>query len=70
MNKTVFGASTFCLLFEPWRQAAEAILDGIRRLELFGDAPQAHYTQLNPGDRRALKALSSRCELVATCAGL
>jgi sugar phosphate isomerase/epimerase len=58
------GASTFCLLFEPWREACDALLGlGFTAIELFGDAPQGHFTQLNPGDRRALKELSQQCEL-------
>jgi sugar phosphate isomerase/epimerase len=58
------GASTFCLLFLPWREAVEQILaEGFSAAELFGDAPQAHFTQLDASDRRVLKSVASRCDL-------
>jgi sugar phosphate isomerase/epimerase len=64
MSPLQLGASTFCLLGQPMRQAVQSLLDlGFGAIELFGDAPQAHYTQLNPGDRRFLRAASARCEL-------
>lgn len=64
MSQLKVGASTFCLLGQPMRQAMESLLDlGFAAIELFGDSPQAHYTQLNPGDRRFLRAASCRCEL-------
>jgi sugar phosphate isomerase/epimerase len=64
MSPWKVGASTFCLLSQPVRQAVESLLDlGFAAIELFGDSPQAHYTQLNPGDRRFLRAVGARCEL-------
>jgi sugar phosphate isomerase/epimerase len=64
MSQRKVGASTFCLLNQPVRQAVESLLDlGFAAIELFGDAPQAHYTQLNTGDRRYLRAAGARCEL-------
>ena len=58
------GASTFCLLFEPWQKAVDTLLaQGFRAIELFGEAPQGHVTQLTPSDRRALRALSRTCDL-------
>jgi sugar phosphate isomerase/epimerase len=64
MRQFKAGASTFCLLGRPMRQAVESLLDlGFSAIELFGDSPQAHYTQLNPGERRFLRTASSRCEL-------
>ena len=64
MSQLKVGASTFCLLGQPVRQAVESLLDlGFAAIELFGDSPQAHYTQLNPGDRRFLRVAGSRCEL-------
>ena len=66
MNRSVIpiGASTFCLLFQPWREAMKKILaEGFSAVELFGDAPQAHFTQLNAEDRQALKSLASQCDL-------
>jgi sugar phosphate isomerase/epimerase len=64
MTQFIIGASTFCLLDQPVRQAVESLLDvGFAAIELFGDAPQAHYSQLNPGDRRFLRAAGARCEL-------
>ena len=58
------GASTFCLLFQPWRVALEMILtQGFTAVELFGDAPQAHFTQLNADDRQALRSFSGKCDL-------
>lgn len=63
-QKSVLGASTFCLLHESWRAACETILDmGFTAVELFGDAPQAHFTQLDPGARTRLRSMSARCEL-------
>ena len=60
----VLGASTLCLLFLPWREAIKEILaQGFAAVELFCDAPQAHFTQLSAEDRRALKSFSSQCEL-------
>jgi sugar phosphate isomerase/epimerase len=64
MKGPLIGASTFCLLFQPWRTAVTALLDlGFQAVELFGDAPQAHFTQLDAGDRRALREAAMRCEL-------
>ncbi len=63
-SKIILGASTFCLLFLPWREAVDALLaQGFQAIELFGDAPQGHFTQLAPGDRKALRLLSSQCDL-------
>jgi sugar phosphate isomerase/epimerase len=64
MSERKVGASTFCLLYRPVRQAVETLLDfGFAAVEVFGDSPQAHYTQLNTGDRRFLRMASARCEL-------
>lgn len=64
MNMMKLGASTYCLLDHAARRAVDALLDvGFAAIELFGDSPQAHYTQLNPGDRRFLRAAGARCEL-------
>ncbi len=64
MNAMKIGASTFCLLDRPVRRAVDALLElGFEAIELFGDSPQAHYTQLDPGDRRFLRNASAHCEL-------
>lgn len=58
------GASTYCLLGWQWQDAVNALVgQGFAAVELFGDAPQAHFTQLDSADRRRLHAISSACEL-------
>lgn len=58
------GASTFCLLAWGWEKATNTLLDqGFTAVELFGEAPQAHFTQLDAAARRKLRTMSSRCEL-------
>lgn len=63
IQSPVLGASTFCLLFQPWRSAIETILaQGFASVELFCEAPQAHPMQLDAADRRLLKSLAGKCD--------
>lgn len=62
--KLILGASTYCLLFQPWQEAVAALLaTGFRTIELFADAPQAHVSLLSPEDRQALRILAGRYAL-------
>jgi sugar phosphate isomerase/epimerase len=64
MKTFPIGVSTFCVLFSSWRQAVELLLaEGCEAIELFGDAPQAHFAALDGDDRRELKLLTRGCEL-------
>lgn len=62
--KPILGASTYCLLFQPWQEAVAALLaTGFQAIELFADAPQAHVSRLSSEDRQALRILAGRCAL-------
>jgi sugar phosphate isomerase/epimerase len=67
MSDTLFGAigaSTYCLLTWGWQEATARLLEqGFTAVELFGDAPQAHFTQLDAAARRRLRTICARCEL-------
>jgi sugar phosphate isomerase/epimerase len=67
MSDSLFGAigaSTYCLLSWGWQEATAKLLEqGFTAVELFGDAPQAHFTQLDAAARRRLRTIGARCEL-------